>query len=97
MGTYLYSAHMDKYAELIDLGQRLKKSRLEKGYSQEHLASLIGISSRYYGYIERGEKNLTYRNLIKILIALDVEFSEILPPLKIIKKIVLTKKQTIKK
>lgn len=79
---------MEKYAELIDLGQRLKKARLKKGFSQEYLASLANISSRYYGYVERGEKNITYRNLLKILMALDVELLEILPTIKTMKRLV---------
>ncbi len=83
---------MEKYAELIDLGQRLKKARLLKGYSQEHLASLANISSRYYGYVERGEKNITYRNLLKILVALDIELLEIFPPIKVMKRLILNRR-----
>ncbi len=82
---------MEKYAELVDLGQRLKKTRLMRGYSQEHLAALANMSSRYYGYVERGEKNITYRNLLKILAALEIDFAEILPPLKTMRRLIFHK------
>src|SRR5699024_12561865 len=52
--------------QLILLGQNIRKYRELKGWSQEDLAFEIGLHRNYIGGIERGERNLTILNLIKI-------------------------------
>lgn len=73
---------MQKYPELIIFGKHLRTLRKAKGFTQESFAFTAGVSSRYYSAIERGEKNVATRNLIKIAKALKVEFGELFPPLK---------------
>ena len=63
---------------LIRLGQRIRKLRLEMNYSQEELAHRAKLHRTYVGMIERGEKNITLRNLFKIAQALKISASALL-------------------
>ena len=65
---------MDKIA----LGNRLKSARLEKGYTQNALAQLSGVSNVYLGEIERGLKMPSLQSFIKIIQALDVSADYVL-------------------
>lgn len=47
-------------------GNKLRKSRLEKGMTQEELAGKCNIDFSNIGQIERGLKNFSYANLIKL-------------------------------
>lgn len=48
------------------------------GFSQEGLAERCGMHRTYVGGIERGERNVSYGNLVKLAAALGVEASELL-------------------
>ena len=39
-----------------EMGMRIRKARLIKGYTQETFAELTGISASFVGHIERAEK-----------------------------------------
>jgi len=56
---------------------RVKKIRLEKGFSQEELADMTGLHRTYIGMIERGEKNLTIKNISVLARAFDLKLSEL--------------------
>lgn len=60
---------MSKIEQL--LGDQLKKSRVKKGLTQEQLAELSGLHRTYIGSVERGERNITVKNLYKILLAMN--------------------------
>ena len=59
------------------VGQRLRAYRIKQGLTQEELAEKAELHPTYIGQVERGEKNMTLVSLEKILIALDVSFSEL--------------------
>jgi transcriptional regulator with XRE-family HTH domain len=80
---------MQKYPELVIFGMQLRQLRVVKGFSQESLAHASGINPCYYGSIERGEKNIATRNLIKIADALKVEVGDLFPPHFLAQKILL--------
>ena len=61
-----------------DLGKRLKKVRLEKGYTQEILAEKISTTTSYISDIERGVKTPSLSTFIVIINALDVSADYIL-------------------
>lgn len=63
---------------LINFGLRVKKLRIEKGFSQEKLAYLADVHRTYIGMIERAEKNITLLNIQKIANALEVSINDIL-------------------
>lgn len=50
----------------VDILVNIKALRLSKGYSQEYMASKLGIAQNNYGKLERGEINLTTKRLIQI-------------------------------
>lgn len=51
--------------------------RLRRGLSQEKLAELSELDQTYVSGVERGLRNLGYRNLAKIARALGVKGSEL--------------------
>lgn len=63
---------------LEKFGQRIKSLRNEAKISQEDLASISGLHRTYIGMIERGEKNITLKNIEKIATSLNIEISELL-------------------
>ena len=62
---------------LIEFGERVRKLRKEKGFSQEELAHKAQVHRTYIGMIERAEKNITLINIEKIANSLDVKINEL--------------------
>jgi transcriptional regulator with XRE-family HTH domain len=70
---------MEKHADLIALGQQIRKIRIAKDFSQEGFASEVNMERSYYGGVERGERNASARNLMKIARALKVRVGDLFP------------------
>lgn len=66
----------DRYIQA--LGEVIRKKRSKLGYSQESFAHEVGVHRTYMGSIERGEKNLTIRNLLRVSEALGTLPSKLL-------------------
>jgi len=66
---------MAKESIQIQFGKKIRKIRNEKDYSQEEFAFKCGLHRTYIGCIERGEKNITIKNIEKIAKALKVKMS----------------------
>lgn len=64
--------------EKTALGQRIRESRMEKGYTQQALANKAGIGLMYLGEIERGIKMPSLSIFLKIVDALDVSADYVL-------------------
>lgn len=64
------------------IGENIRKVRKERGYSQEEFADIAGFSRSYYTEIETGKRNVSILNLIKIIKALEIDPSELIPSLK---------------
>ena len=62
---------------LKQFGNRIKELRKNKNISQEDLATLSGLHRTYIGMIERGEKNITLKNIEKVALAFNIEISEL--------------------
>ena len=60
------------------LGSTVRACRIELGLSQESLADACGLHRTYIGSIERGERNVSLDNIVKIARALKSEPSELL-------------------
>jgi transcriptional regulator with XRE-family HTH domain len=60
------------------LGQAIRQLRRASGVSQEALAASCGLHRTYVGGIERGERNVSFANLLRISEALDVRPSELM-------------------
>jgi len=57
---------------LKKFGNRLRELRKQKGLSQEDLAFKSGLHRTYISDIERGSRNLSLQNIVKIAKALGV-------------------------
>ena len=62
----------------LAFGRAIREIRHELGISQEELALRADIQRSYLGGIERGERNPSLTNIVKIARTLDVAPSEIL-------------------
>ncbi len=67
-------AKKNKY--LIELGEHIRDARKAKGLSQEQLALQAEIDRSYVGGIERGERNVSFLNLVKIATCLECDVSK---------------------
>lgn len=72
------SGKQDKGGDLAAIGDAIRLRRLKREISQEALADASGIDRSHMGKIERGERNVTFLNLLKIANALEVRPSTIL-------------------
>jgi len=55
-----------KDAELVAFGVRVRALREAAGMTQESLAHAAGLHWTYIGQIERGERNLSYKNVLRL-------------------------------
>lgn len=62
----------------IQLGKMVRALREERGLSQEEFAGLCGVHRTYMGSIERGERNISMKNILRISAALEIKPSELL-------------------
>ena len=60
------------------LGRAIRSRRLALGLSQEKLAERANLHWTYIGGIERGERNVSLLNIVKIAKALEVTASDLL-------------------
>lgn len=63
---------------ILALGQAVRALRKEKGFSQESFADEVGLHRTYMGAIERGEQNLTVKNIVRLAETLGLEPSKLL-------------------
>ncbi len=68
--------------DLQSLGNAVRQYRTQLGLSQEELAFKAGFHRTYIGMIERGERNISYLNLLKLCAALEIAPFELLSFLK---------------
>jgi len=61
----------------VAFGATIRKLRLERGLSQEGLAAEARLHRTYLGGIERGERNPSFSNILRLCEALEVKFSEL--------------------
>ena len=64
-------------AELRALGAAVRELRARRGLSQEGLGFRADVHRNYIGGIERGELNITFRVLLKVVRGLNVPLSEL--------------------
>ncbi len=66
------------------IAEKIRLNRLQRGFSQENMADLLGLSTTAYGDIERGKTDLTMSRLHQIADALGLQPVSLLsdePPL----------------
>jgi transcriptional regulator with XRE-family HTH domain len=62
---------------LISFGRRVRQLRQNAGYSQEAFAGVCGLDRTYIGGIERGERNVSLRNIALLAKALNCSIAEL--------------------
>ncbi|APF01455.1 helix-turn-helix domain-containing protein [Pseudomonas putida] len=72
------SAALDANGDLLRLGSIIRVRRKAVGLSQEALADAAAIDRAHLGKIERGERNVTILNVLRIAMALNCRASELL-------------------
>ncbi len=70
--------YMNPLEMQVTLGQVVRAKRSQLGYSQEAFADRVGLHRTYIGSFERGERNLSLQNLVRIANALDLTLSSLL-------------------
>ena len=68
----------DLRGDLDRLGSAIRAARLDLQMSQEALADTAGIDRSHMGKIERGERNVSLLNLLRVADALKVQPSQLL-------------------
>lgn len=71
------SAKVDKNEDLVRFGASVRARRLELGLSQEALADFSGIDRSHMGKLERGERNLSFLNILRIAKAVQCKPSDL--------------------
>ena len=61
----------------LQLKNNLKEARTEKGFSQQQLADLVGVSRNTISSIETGQFNPTAKLALVLCVALDKKFEEL--------------------
>ena len=69
---------MNKHTNLmLKLGNKIRIERKQLKLSQEKLAELADLNKNFIGMIERGETNVTVKNLENIAIALGIDIKNL--------------------
>ena len=56
-----------------ELGARVRARRVELGWSQMRLADAAGVHFTYVSSIERGERNVSLQNILRLAAALTID------------------------
>lgn len=67
-----------------EFGKRVRQRRNDLGLTQEDLAHRAGLHWTFIGQVERGRRNITLHNILKLAAALQIDASsliaELVPP-----------------
>mgnify|MGYP002480333027 CR=1 FL=1 len=66
-----------KVREIV--GKKIKEAREAQNLTQNDLAAKAGVNVNYFAMIERGEVNFSFDKLLRIIKALKIKSSQILP------------------
>ena len=72
------SGQQDETGKLAALGHAVRTLRREMHLSQETLADAAGIDRSHMGKIERGERNVTMLNVLRIAGALNTTAADLI-------------------
>ncbi len=63
------------------LGQTLRQYRKQLGLTQKDLAAAIHVSTVYISNVERGKRNVSILVLLRLALALQIPFADLVQPL----------------
>ena len=58
---------------IAEFGQRVREARIAASMSQEALAEAAGLHWTFVSQVERGQRNLSFTNILKLAGGLDVD------------------------
>jgi transcriptional regulator with XRE-family HTH domain len=61
----------------LQFGSRIRELRKRKHWTQEDLAFNTGLHRTYIGAVERGERNISLKNIVKIATTLEVDIVDL--------------------
>lgn len=62
----------------LNFGMVIRKTRDRQGYSQESFADEVGVHRTYMGSVERGEINISIKNMLRISASLNKPLSSLI-------------------
>jgi transcriptional regulator with XRE-family HTH domain len=68
-----------KDPELVEFGRQVRQFREAADLTQEALGHAASLHWTYVGQVERGERNPTYKNLLKLARGLGIEPARLMP------------------
>jgi transcriptional regulator with XRE-family HTH domain len=63
---------------LVGLGERIRKLRKKRGWTQEIMAEKIGMDRSFIADLERGKLNITILNLVVLAQGFGISLSQML-------------------
>ncbi|HZW78168.1 MAG TPA: helix-turn-helix transcriptional regulator [Flavobacteriaceae bacterium] len=63
---------------LINLGKRIRQLREQQGITQEEISERIGFHRTYIGMVERGERNISLKNIGVFAAYFQMELKELM-------------------
>lgn len=76
MSTNKANRDQNLNADKVKFGLHVKKHREQKGYTQQELAEMIGLTPKSISFIERGINYPTQENIFKLASLLDMSLDE---------------------
>lgn len=71
---------MERAEQLKLLGKQIRAIREKLGVTQDQMAFKADFARSYYSGVERGMRNVSAVNLIRLAKALDIEVGDLFPP-----------------
>lgn len=66
----------------VEFGKRVRARRTELGLSQMAVAEVTGMHFTYVSSVERGERNISLENILRLAAALDVDPGQLMRGLR---------------
>lgn len=63
--------------DYLAIGRRIRKFRLERGFTQEKLAELTELTPAHFSHVETGNTKVSLPSLLRIAAALDVTLDDL--------------------
>jgi transcriptional regulator with XRE-family HTH domain len=73
----ILAMNREEIAFLRDLGFRVRERRVARNWTQEELARRCGLHRTYIGSVERGERNVSALNLLRLAKCLRISVSDL--------------------